>query len=172
MWWKREAKRGAAEGRSAEDKPLAQLRLISEELDRQLSNISVRQANAVTRSSIVLAAAGVTAFSNVSQSLGWSLVPVAFSVMSAGLSLASIHYWTSSATQFRRSFVKPYLGASEYGLLWRQVMDKFEELDAVTADLDRKTNRVQGAVAMLIAAWFTAVIIRFVVDPVLTGQGY
>lgn len=169
MWpWRR---RPEPSGTPSE--PLAQLELISAELDRELSNVSSRQANAVTRASIVLAAAGVTAFSIVSESsLGWSTVPAFFSLLSAFLCFEAIRYWKSKAVQMRRAHVAPYLKATSYALLRRQVRDKFDELDAARADLERKSNFLSGAVGMLVIAWVSAAAIRFIIDPILTGTGY
>jgi hypothetical protein len=155
-----------------EPEPIAQLELISAELDRELSNISTRQANAVTRASIVLAAAGVTAFTVVSTSLGWSLVPAFFSLLSAFLCFEAIRYWKSKAVQIKRAQVSAFLTSTHYVLLWRQVIDKFEELDAARTDLDRKSNYLSGAVGMLILAWVSAAAIRFIIDPILSGSGY
>ncbi|WP_344368627.1 hypothetical protein [Agromyces tropicus] len=142
------------------------------ELDRELESVAGRQANAVTRASIVLAAAGVTAFSVASSSLGWSLIPAFLSLVSAFLSLAGIRYWKSRAVQLKRAHVKAYLEASPYDAQWRLVADKFDELGAARADLERKTNYLEGAVGMLVLAWTSAVVVRFVVEPVLTGAGY
>ena len=151
---------------------MEQLALISSELDRQLSNISTRQANALTRASIVLAAAGVTAFAFTTSLLGWSSVPTAFSLLSAFLSIKAIGYWKSSAVQSRRSHVAAYLKVSAYDLLWRQVIDKFDELDAAKADLDKKMNYLAGALGMLALSWTSAVAIRFIVEPILNITTY
>lgn len=153
-------------------KPMEQLTLVSMELDRQLSNVSVRQANALTRASIVLAAAGVTAFSFVASLLGWSLVPTVFSLLSALLSIKAIGYWKSNVVQMRRSHVGPHLEATPYDLLWRQVIDKFDELDAARADLDKKMNYLAGALGMLVFSWTSAVVVRFVVEPILNVTSY
>lgn len=151
---------------------MAQLELVAAELDRELESVAGRQANAVTRASIVLAAAGVTAFSVTSSSLGWSLVPAVLSLMSACLSLAAIRYWKSNAVQLKREHVKAYLAASPYHALWRLVADKFKELDAAKSDLERKAKYLRYAVLALVLAWVSAVVVRFVVEPVLSGVGY
>ena len=152
---------------------MVQLQLISAELDRELSSLAGRQANAVTRASIVLAASGVTAFSVISTtSLGWSTVPAFFSLLSAFLCFEAIRYWKSRAVIMQRSFVAPYLRVAAYQLLRRQVRDKFEELDAARYDLDRKSNFLSGAVGMLVLAWVSAAGVRFIIDPILTGNGY
>ena len=152
--------------------PVAQLSLVMAELDRELDSVAGRQANAVTRASITLAAAGITAFSIVSSSLGWSLVPAFFSLVSAFLSLAAIRYWKSQAMQLKRADVRSFLNAPIYAAQWRMVSDKFDELDAARTDLDRKTNYLEGAVSMLVLAWMSALVVRFIVEPVLTGTGY
>lgn len=167
--WRR--KHRAKEG-SSRPVPIAQLKLVAAELDRELSNVSARQANAVTRASIVLAAAGVTAFSVVSTFLGLALVPASFSLISAFLCLAAIRYWRSKAIQLKRAHVAPYLDASPYDLLWRQVIDKFIELDAARSDLKKKSKYLRAATAMLVLAWLSAVAVRFLVEPLLTGVGY
>lgn len=151
---------------------MEQLLLVSAELDRELANLSTRQANAVTRTSIVLAAAGVSAFSIVGSSLGWSLVPATFSIISAFLCLAAIRYWDSRAVQSKRAHVAAYLASTPYVLLWRQVIDKFDELDAARDDLKKKSNYLAGAVSMLILAWVSGVAYRFVIEPIITGNGY
>jgi hypothetical protein len=152
--------------------PLDQLALVSSELDRQLDNVSTRQANALTRSSIVLAAAGVTAFTTTGPLLGWNTVPTLFSLLSALLSIRAIAYWRSSAVQTRRKHVAALLGATPYDLMWRQVIDKFVELDAARDDLDRKTNYLAGALAMLIIAWVSAVSVKFLIEPLLGVTSY
>lgn len=152
--------------------PIAQLALVAAELDREIESVATRQANAVTRASIVLAAAGVTAFSVDSSNLGWSLVPAVLSLASAFLSLAGIRYWKSSAVQLKRGHVKAYLDASPYDAQWRLVSDKFDELDAAKVDLERKAKYLRYAVLALVLAWVSAVLVRFVVEPVLSGAGY
>ncbi len=151
---------------------MSQLALVSAELDRQLANVSARQANAVTRTSIVLAAAGVTAFAVVGSSLGWSFVSTFFSLVSSFLCLRAIRYWKSNAAQLKRTHVAPLLKASPYDVLWRQVSDKFDELDAARSDLERKSNLFTGAVSMLVLAWVSAVAVIFVIDPILSGTTY
>lgn len=152
--------------------PVQQLALVSSELDRQLESVSTRQANALTRASIVLAAAGVTAFTAAGPLLGWNSVPTLFSLLSALLSIRAIGYWKSSAVQLRRSHVKPLLEATPYDVIWRQVIDKFTELDATRADLDRKTNYLAGALSMLVLAWASAVAVRFVIEPLINVTSY
>lgn len=152
--------------------PLEQLRLSSEEIDRELASVSARQSNAVTRASIVLAAAGISAFADVGTSLGWNLVPATFSAVSALLCLLAIRYWTSEASQIRTDDVKRFLKKTEYEVMWRLVADKYAELQAARADLERKADLVEGAVGMLILAWMSALVVKFIVEPVLTGTGY
>jgi hypothetical protein len=171
MWFRRRQANSASETPS-ETEPLGQLRLISAELDRQLANHSTRQANALTRISVVFAAAAVTAFAQFTDLLGWSLVPAFFSLTSAFLCIAGMGYWKSFAMNYTPELLVPYLSASEYRLLDRQVKDKFHELAAARKDLDRKTNLLQGAISMLAAAWVSAALIRFVIDPILTGTPY
>ncbi len=171
MWFNRRPANCAPETAS-ETQPLAQLRLVAAELDRQLASQSARQANALTRISVVLAAAAVTAFTQVSDLLGWSLVPALFSLTSAFLCFAGMRYWKSFAMAYTPELLDPYLGASEYRLLDRQVKDKFYELAASKKDLQRKSNLMQGAMAMLLAAWVSAFLIKFLIDPILTGTPY
>jgi hypothetical protein len=143
--------------------------LISAELDRELASVSARQANALTRASIVFAAAGVSAFALVSPLLGWSLVSTFLSVLSAFLCLAAIRYWSSRGVNMKRGQVGDYLKASPYDLLWRQVSDKFDELYAARSDLEKKANYIDGAVGMLVLAWLSAVAVRFLIEPILSG---
>lgn len=152
--------------------PLPQLQLVAAEVDRELDSLSGRQANAVTRASIVLAAAGVTAFSSITGNLTWALAPALLSLVSAILSLAAVRYWKSKAVQLMRPQVASYLKASPYDATWRMVADKFDELYAARDDLDRKRKFLRAATAALVLAWMSAVAIRFVVEPVLTGSGY
>lgn len=120
----------------------------------------------------MLAAAGVTAFSATSVNLAWALAPALLSLLSAILSLAAVRYWKSKAVQLKRPQVASYLKASPYDATWRMVADKFDELYAARADLDRKRKFLRAATAALVLAWMSAVAIRFVIEPVLTGSGY
>lgn len=171
MWFSRRQASSAPETPS-ETQPLAQLRLIAAELDRQLASHSARQANALTRISVVFAAAAVTAFAQFTDLLGWSLVPALFSLTSVLLCIAGMRYWKSFAMTYTPALLDPYLKASEYRLLDRQVKDKFHELGAAKNDLERKSKLMRGAMWMLTAAWVSAFLIRFVIDPILSGTPY
>jgi len=152
--------------------PIAQLEMVLAEVDRELQDLAGRQASAISRASVVLAAAGVTAFAPITADLGWALAVSFFSVVSAGFAVASIRYWPSKAARLARHDVAAYLRADPYHVQWRLTKDKFTELYAARRDLDRKANLVEGAVVMLLLAWTTALTARFIIEPLTSGGGY
>lgn len=152
--------------------PLDQLRLVSAELDRELADLAVRQANAITRSSIILAAAGVTGFTSAGGQLILSAAPAFLSLASAVLAFAAIRYWPSRAIKMKRSHVKSYLDTTAYLLLWRQLADKFDELDMARRDLKRKTRFLTFATVALLLAWVSYAATRFFIEPAISGVGY
>jgi len=174
MWncRKRDTNKDASGDSRRDDDAIALLQLISSEIDREIENTSNRQANAVTRASIILAAAGITAFSTTHSSLWLSIVPVFLSFTSALLSLAGIRYWKSKSVQLTQGRIAKYIKSDIKSVQWRLMDDKFRELQAARNDLDKKTKFLRWAVASLVLAWIVSGVVRFIVQPYLTGVGY
>ncbi|MCS3442205.1 hypothetical protein [Microbacterium phyllosphaerae] len=135
--------------------------MISAEIDRELADVAARQANAVTRASIVLAAAGVSLFATVTSDLGVSAIPTLLSLLSACLSLAAVRYWKSDAEKIDLAQIKALLKATPVDAHWRLIDDKYTELQAARSDLSKKAGYLRWATVALLTAWVSAVAIRF-----------
>lgn len=84
MWFRR-----ASEKPENADTTVTKLALVSAEIDRQLNDVADRHSNAITRASIILAAAGATAFATVdSDNLLMSAIPSGLSFLAALISFA------------------------------------------------------------------------------------
>lgn len=145
-----------------------QLVVISAELDRQLANVSSRQANAVTRASIVLAASGVTVFVAPTLTFGWGLVPALFSLISAGLALGAIRLWRSQAARLDRNLVASWLHFTPAHLQWRVLLDKLDELAATQDDLNRKNEYFTASTHFLVASWVLSLTVALLISPLIS----
>lgn len=148
------------------------LSLISAEVDRQLADVAVRQSNAITRASIILAAAGVSVFAAIDpqRELWMSAVPTGLSLIAALVSLAGLRYWKSNGTESTVSRVQALMAASVIDTQWSLLNDKHKELFAARRDMKRKSKYVRWSTVLLIAAWMSVIAIRFVVDPLVLGS--
>lgn len=179
-WGRREAERAADAEREAEAEAEAQsaslekLALISSEVDRQLADVATRQSNAVTRASIILAAAGVSVFAAIDpgRELWMSAVPTGLSLIAALVSLAGLRYWKSNGTESSAARVQALMAASVVDAQWSLLNDKHKELFAARRDMKRKSTYIRWSTVLLIAAWMSVIAIRFVVEPQLLGADY
>lgn len=148
------------------------LSLISSEVDRQLADVATRQSNAITRASIILAAAGVSVFAAIDpqRELWMSAVPTGLSLTAALVSLAGLRYWKSNGTESSAARVQALMAASVIDAQWSLLNDKHKELFAARRDMQRKSRYVRWSTVLLIAAWMSVIAIRFVVDPLLLGS--
>lgn len=162
-----EAERQAQTVRAASEK----LSLISSEVDRQLADIATRQSNAITRASIILAAAGVSVFAAIDpqRELWMSAVPTGLSLIAALVSLAGLRYWKSSGTESTVARVQVLMAASVVDAQWSLLNDKHKELFAARRDIKRKSQYVRWSTVLLIAAWVSVIAIRFVLEPLILG---
>ncbi|GGR27438.1 hypothetical protein ACFOE1_06300 [Agromyces mediolanus] len=144
--------------------------LLLEELRRQLSDVASRQANAITRASIILAAAvAITAIEFTSAPNVWMVGPVLLAVASAIPGFAAIWLWKSQANVITVQHIREFRTFPADAVRTSFINDLQVELDAARRDLRRKNKAVQVALLLLVTAWLSAVVIALTLQ--LSGGG-
>jgi hypothetical protein len=140
-------------------KPFDQLKLLHQEVDRELGALSQRRSGMHTRATILVAASGVLAtVQTTSWDSLWQLVGVFLSLVAAGFGLLVLRPWpgvVASATLH----VKERLNADPYSTEYSIVMDNILTLE----DGRKRTERlalwlVQGFL-VLVLAWVATLIV-------------
>ncbi|WP_314094767.1 hypothetical protein [Microbacterium foliorum] len=159
---------------AAERAESEKLSLVSAEVDRHLADVATRQSNAITRASIILAAAGVSVFATVDprQDLWMTALPTGLSFAAALVSLAGLRYWKSDAAQSSLARVQALMAATVVNAQWSLLNDKHKELFAARRDLKWKSRFVRWSTVLLVAAWMSVIAIKFGVDLLLLGSDY
>ncbi|PZR03427.1 MAG: hypothetical protein DI536_36025 [Archangium gephyra] len=133
----------------------ATLALISGELDRELADNAQRQSNALTRASIILAAAGATsAIASGSGALAAAVLAGAATVAC----LVAMFLWNSKAVILNGDRVGDWIVQKPAVLSERIILDKLKELDRARRDLDLKNRAVAAGIGFSVLAWIVAAI--------------
>jgi hypothetical protein len=168
VWRKRRVKNRtpeteAATDRGTEERETVDL-LILNELEREKADNSARQANVITRISIVIATNAIVllpVFSgglNLSEMTGlqW-LLPLVPAVASAVVGFASIHLWKSESFVLTSALASIWRVGTPRQVRDRIIDDRLEELDRARADLQRKSKLYNWAAALLLLTLTTEV---------------
>lgn len=137
--------------------PVAELRsleLLAGELEREIADVNQRQANALTRASIILAAAGLTLFLPFGSNLQLlQLVSMLLAAGSAGTAIFSIAYWQSRGMKFTKDAVDKYQTAKPEVIAKQLIQDRLVELESVSKDLTKKSKLVVVSLWLLGGSW-------------------
>lgn len=132
------------------------LEIIAAEISREISETNQKQANSITRASIVLAAAGISLF------VPFTMRPAPFislsillAALSASFALVAISYWKSRGTIYTKELVQAYSSATPEQVLEKLVSDLLTELNASVRDLGRKTKWARVSLWLLSASWLS-----------------
>lgn len=131
--------------------------LASAEIDRGLADNLGRQANAVSRSSIVVAASGVTGVVQLTSSQSWpSIIVFVLAIVTAGVGLSATSLWNSKAVKVTDTAIREWISREPTDVRQALVRDKLRELYRARADLDRKNSRISWAYGFLIVTWLAS----------------
>ena len=134
--------------------------MISAEVDRELGDNAQRQANAISRASIVAATSGVFGFLQIQPGVpGESTVIGALSAGATISAIVAILLWNSRAVVMTDPVIASWLGLSTSALRERILMDKMIELGKARDDLSRKNEALKVALAFLSIAILIAVVV-------------
>lgn len=133
----------------------ATLALINGELDRELGDNAQRQSNALTRASIILAAAGAT--SALASGSG-AIVSAVLAGTATVVCLVAIFLWNSKAVILNEDRVGDWIEQKPSELSERIILDKLKELERGRRDLDLKNRAVAAGIGLSVLAWIVAAI--------------
>jgi hypothetical protein len=131
------------------------LALVNGELDRELSDNAQRQSNALTRASIILAAAGAT--SALASGTG-ALVAAVLAGTATVACIVAMFLWNSKAVMLDKDRVGDWIIQEPSALSERIILDKLKELDQGRRDLDLKNRAVAAGIGLSVFAWIVAAI--------------
>lgn len=138
--------------------------LVLSELEREKADNAARQANAITRVSIVIAANAIVVLPIFSGGLDLSamtglqwLIPLAPAVASAAVGFASIHLWRSESFVLTAPLASVWRAGTPSQVRDRIIVDRLHELVKARADLDRKNLLYNWAAGLLLATLATEV---------------
>lgn len=131
------------------------LALINSELDRELGDNAQRQSNALTRASIILAAAGAT---SALASGGGALFAAVLAGAATVVCLVAMFLWNSKAVILNEDRVGDWIVQRPSELSERIILDKLKELERGRRDLDLKNRAVAAGIGLSVLAWIVAAI--------------
>lgn len=143
--------------------------MISAEVDRELGDNAQRQANALSRASVVAAASGVFGFLQFQPgATDESLVIGGLSAAATISAIVAILLWNSKAVVITNQIIGDWLTLSTGELRDRILIDKMIELERAREDLSRKNDALKAALVFLSIAIVIAVVV-FIRD---VGSGH
>lgn len=133
---------------------LTTLQLIADELGREITEVNQRQANAITRAAIVLAAAGVTLFIPIGDGLGvLELLMNICAAISSIAAIVTISYWKSNVVELNPQLIAQYSSSNPSVLFERIINDRMTELSASINDMNKKALWATISISFLAASW-------------------
>lgn len=115
--------------------------------------MATREANALTRCAIILAASGVTAVAQVTVNGVGGVVLSAISLIAAFAGLAGVMLYKSRAVVLTNERVAAWLARAPDDVADRLLADKMAELERARRDLQTTNRWVMIGLAILAASW-------------------
>lgn len=132
--------------------------LLLGEIEREQADNAARQANAITRVSIVIAANAVVVLPVFSGALNLStmtglqwLIPLAPALASSVVGFAAIRLWQSEAMGVTESLANAWRSGTPAQVRGRLIDDRLHELEKARSDLRRKNTLYNWAAVLLVA---------------------
>ena len=127
---------------------------VSRQLERSLQKVS----NALTRSSIIFAASGVTTlyFADVNNGLVL-LCTSLLSLVASVISACSIWLWPSKESRLTAEEANLYFKLNPESFLSRQIWDKLIELETNEKELRIRNRLILASLILLMLGWFAQI---------------
>lgn len=145
--------------------------LIEQEVTRELADNLQRQVNAVSRASVILAAAGITGVVQVAGSSTsiWDAIVSVLAFVAAACAIVSIVFRTTKFVRMRYSTIDRWVEARPEALTERLVASKMRELVAARGDLAFKNYWLRAALVLMTLGW--AIVLVQAVATLISGSG-
>lgn len=142
--------------------PVEQIRLLSEEVNRQLTDVAQRESGLQTSSGVLIAASSVlTSVQFKDWESYWQIISTVLFILAAIIGVASL-YPRGSVMADATRFVRERLTADSYSTQYSIVMDKIGVLESACRQLHRKERLVLLGYVVLVAAWLVMLIIAWI----------
>lgn len=146
-------------GAAAVHKPLDQAKLLSAEVERELSGVAQKRSSMHTRAAVLVAASGVLAsFRTENWSSGWQMISVLISLAAAVLGLLVMRprqQGEANATLY----VTERLAAPVYSTAYSILQDNITELRNLRARNEEMALLVGWGYLLLVLAWLSSFIL-------------
>lgn len=143
-------------------KPVEQIRLLSNEVNRQLGDVRQKESALLTQSGVLVAASSVlTSVQFKDWQSYWQIFSTVLFVVAAIIGVLSI-YRSRAIMADAMQFARERLEADSYSLEYSLLKSHILVLENAHHTLDRKTRLVSLGYVVLVAAWLVMLLIAWI----------